>query len=124
MLAIPHQDSAFKSPTWKLAVGQDRPSNAKGRSMTWQKSGIGGNPRLLAPWRIMGRNAEKPRQPFADEPLEALLVLGTCASPIRGIHAAANPVFQVAPKSPVQAYVALRREVYAAQGVLEARVGA
>jgi hypothetical protein len=33
---------------------------------------------------------ENPQQPFADEPLEASLVPETCASPIRGVHAAAN----------------------------------
>jgi hypothetical protein len=56
--------------------------------MTWQKPGIGRNPGLLAPLRLMGRNMENPQQPFTDEPLEASLGLGTCASPIRGVHAA------------------------------------
>ena len=30
---------------------------------------------------------ENPQQPFTNEPLEASLGLGTCASPIRGVHA-------------------------------------
>jgi hypothetical protein len=38
----------------------------------------------------MGRNMEHPEQLFADEPLEASLVPETCASPIRGLYAAAN----------------------------------
>ena len=43
---------------------------------------------LPATWRLMRRNMENPQQPFTNEPLEASLGLGTCASPIRGVHAA------------------------------------
>jgi hypothetical protein len=48
----------------------------------------------------MGRNSGKPQEPFADEALEPSLVLRIYDSPIRGVHAAANPILRLASISP------------------------
>jgi len=64
---------------------------------------------------------ENPQQPFADEPLETSLGLGTCASPIHGVPAAAHLVSQLALKSHAQADVALRLKVHETQVVPEAQ---
>ena len=49
---------------------------------------------------------------------------GASAPPFQSRGEKSGLVFQLAPKSPTQAYVALRREVHAAYEVLKARVGA